>query len=230
MTQHLALLTADRDLADAIPEEDLELAERLVVSEAFAVAAGPWRPDAHAGRGLLLLDGVVTREVRLADRRCTHLHGHGDVLRATPPDEGLLPAVVSWVVTQPAIVAVLDERFDLACRRWPALAATIQARLLAQADRLAVHAAIAQLPKVELRLLAVLWHLAERWGHITPEGVTIPLRLTHEALGRLVGARRPTVTLALAELAESGAVTRSSEGWLLQESSRAVLAPAPAAG
>ena len=54
--------------------------------------------------------------------------------------------------------------------------------------------------------------LAERWGHITPSGVALPLSLTHEALGRLIGARRPTVSLAVKALATAGRVTRDAEG------------------
>jgi hypothetical protein len=45
--------------------------------------------------------------------------------------------------------------------------------------------------------------------------VTLPLNITHDAIGSLVGARRPTVTLALRELAEQGAVLRQDRGWLL---------------
>jgi hypothetical protein len=50
----------------------------------------------------------------------------------------------------------------------------------------------------------------------------LPLALTHETLGGLVGARRPTVTLALRELTERGALVHQSPGWLLLE---APLAP-----
>ena len=46
--------------------------------------------------------------------------------------------------------------------------------------------------------------LADRWGRVTPDGIVVDLALTHELIGHLVGGRRPTVTLALAELAESG--------------------------
>jgi CRP/FNR family transcriptional regulator, cyclic AMP receptor protein len=72
---------------------------------------------------------------------------------------------------------------------------------------------------VEDRLHAMLWLLAERWGRVTPEGVTLPLRLTHELLGQLVGAKRPTVSLAMKELEARGAVRRRLDGaWLLDPS------------
>ena len=45
----------------------------------------------------------------------------------------------------------------------------------------------------------------------------IPLALTHRILGQLVGARRPTVSTALAELAERGELSRRADGaWLLR--------------
>jgi hypothetical protein len=45
----------------------------------------------------------------------------------------------------------------------------------------------------------------------------VPLNLTHESLGRLIGGRRPTVSLALKELASGGTLTRRPAGsWLVQ--------------
>ena len=45
----------------------------------------------------------------------------------------------------------------------------------------------------------------------------IPLALTHRILGQLVGARRPTVSTALSELAERNELVRRPDGsWLLR--------------
>jgi hypothetical protein len=53
---------------------------------------------------------------------------------------------------------------------------------------------------------------------VTSTGVVISLGLTHEALGRLIGAQRPTVTLALRSLGERGAVERRKDrSWLVIE-------------
>ena len=52
---------------------------------------------------------------------------------------------------------------------------------------------------------------------MTPDGVVVPLQLTHEALGQLVGARRPTVTLALKMLCDRGAIERPDRSWLVKE-------------
>jgi hypothetical protein len=77
---------------------------------------------------------------------------------------------------------------------------------------------------VELRVLALLWHLAERWGRVGREGVVLPVKLTHETLGRFVGARRPSVTLAMGQLADDGLITRRDDGaWVLPPRSQDVL-------
>jgi CRP-like cAMP-binding protein len=226
MTEYAHLLTADPDLAEGIPSDELDHARRVLIADAVRLDAGPWEPQTQRADGfaLLVLRGGLTREVHLAGRRSAELVGPGDVVRAGRTDESLLPHDVTWTVTQPSIVAILDERFRQAARRWPSLAAALDERLLAQADRLAVHVAIAQLGRVDLRILALFWHLADRWGRVNGQGIVLPLKLTHDALGRLVGAQRPTVTLALADLGRDGNVTRSTTGgWLLRHDSRALL-------
>jgi len=226
MTEYAHLLTVDPDLGEGIPLDELEQARRLLVASVLRLPAGPWRPQAVGSDGfaLVLLRGALTREVHLAGRRSAQLVGPGDVIRPVQAADSMLVHDVTWTVTQPTMVAVLDQRFRLASRRWPSLAAALDERLLAQVDRLAVHVAVAQLGRVDLRILALFWHLADRWGRMTSHGIVLPLKLTHDAIGRLVGAQRPTVTLALRDLDRAGNVTRSTTGgWLLHPDSRAVL-------
>jgi CRP-like cAMP-binding protein len=65
-------------------------------------------------------------------------------------------------------------------------------------------------------VLGALGQLADYWASVPPVGVTLPLRLTHELLALLVGSRRPSVTSALAALAEQGQIARRSDrSWLL---------------
>ncbi|MFL5795732.1 MAG: helix-turn-helix domain-containing protein, partial [Actinomycetota bacterium] len=76
--------------------------------------------------------------------------------------------------------------------------------------------AIAYHQRVDDRLLLMLWHLAERWGRVHPDGVVVPLPLNHQRLADLVGAHRPSVTTAMGELTRSGAVSRRDDGdWVL---------------
>lgn len=67
------------------------------------------------------------------------------------------------------ILVVLGESFIGAAARWPSLLATVQRRLEAQRESLAIQGLIAHLPRAEHRLLLMLWHLAERWGYVTPK-------------------------------------------------------------
>jgi CRP/FNR family transcriptional regulator, cyclic AMP receptor protein len=228
---HLALLAADPSFAAAIPAADLPLAARVLCLPRLHLPAGAWLPPERGSWpaptcGLLLLDGVVARHVALGDRVATQLLGPGDVLDPWPRGSELLPYGVHWSIHEPATAAVLDGRFATAARRWPSLSTTVHERLGAIAERLGTHLAICQLPRVEDRVLALLWHLAERFGRVTPGGVVLALRLTHRLVGELAGAQRPTVSLAFAALLEAGRVMRRADGALLLDAaSRAGLAP-----
>jgi CRP/FNR family transcriptional regulator, cyclic AMP receptor protein len=218
-----SLLDLDPDLGEPLAPELWRDARRRLLVRVRRLARGPWPADAvmeddAAALGVLLVDGVVLREVLAADVVATELLGPGDVVRpwhvdATP---ALLEAQVRWHVVAPARVALLDGRLALQLGRFPAITALVVDRVNARAERLAVERAIAHLNRVDERLLALFWHLAERWGRMTPEGVLLPLTLPHRLLAQLVGARRPTVSTALGQLAADGRVVRRGDGaWLL---------------
>ena len=131
----------------------------------------------------------------------------------------LLPVDVLWSVLSPSSFAVLDRRFAGELARWPEVTAALFERLAERSLRLGTTQAISQLTRVDRRLKALLWHLAERWGRVSGDGVIVPLALTHRLLGQLVGARRPTVSTALGELAERGELVRRVDGsWVLRGS------------
>ncbi|MGH2885431.1 MAG: helix-turn-helix domain-containing protein, partial [Solirubrobacteraceae bacterium] len=53
-------------------------------------------------------------------------------------------------------------------------------------------------------------------GTVTPDGVRLNVRLTHEVLAAVIGARRPSVTTALRRLADEGRVRSLPRSrWLL---------------
>lgn len=128
----------------------------------------------------------------------------GDVL--VRPLEGLVgagPHVRCFAGDDSRLHLVPRERME----RWmhdPQLAVNLFRVLAGQiADReLAI--AIALEPRVERRLLLKLRQLADRWGRVTPDGVRLDLRLTHQELANMVGAARESVTIALGRLAEAG--------------------------
>lgn len=80
-------------------------------------------------------------------------------------------------------------------------------------------------PVYARRLLALLWSIAEWQGVVRPDGVWVPMALTHETLAQMVGARRPTVSLGLRALAEQGMVRAESDGWLIAAGSLQLLSP-----
>lgn len=207
------------------PERRAEARERAI-APVVEVAVGTRTAGELAGGtrpayGVLVLDGLANRTLALDGVVSAQLVGPGDLLRV---DDGgsdrLVATAARWTVLEPLTVALLDERFLLTVQRWPELVAALFARVAAQEERREVHRALAQLPRVEDRVQALMWLLAERWGRMTPHGVVLRLRLTHELIGRLVGAKRPTVSLALKALEERGVVRRRDDGgWLLEHAS-----------
>lgn len=214
------VLEADPDLAAPLPPDQVPIATRRVSAQAVALEAGPWEPSRAKGTclGLLVLDGLISRTVRIAERSSTELLGSGDLLRPWQgqAEGGLVPAGVEWRVLERTRVAVLDERFIASAAPWPAITAELFGRAVQRSRWQSVFATISHMTRVEARLLYAFWHFADRWGRVTPHGVVIRLPLTHEAIGTLIGARRPTVTTALSALAERGVLTPVLRGeWLL---------------
>jgi CRP/FNR family transcriptional regulator, cyclic AMP receptor protein len=227
---HISLLDADGGFAAGIPSDDLGLARRVLVLPRLDVDTGAWTPPVepdHGGALALLVDGLVGRHVGVGDRVATQLLGPGDVFDPwTRPRDELLPRAVRWSAFAPATVVLLDGRFTTSAQRWPALSRTALARLAALGDRLAVHMAICQLPRVEQRVVALLWHLAERFGRVAGDGVVIDVKLTHRLIGELVGAQRPTISLAITSLLEERLLRRRADGTLVLDlESRNALAP-----
>lgn len=221
------LLDVVPDLRRAVPAEQRMLARRaLVVPVEEAPSGGLDDVLAQVGdhpRLAVVLEGVVLRNTFLGSRVVTELLGEGDVIDARDDLEPSMVATSSeYVVHRPATIAFLDERFRAAARRWPEMHEVIHQQLERQRRRASTHLAILQLPRVDSRIEAMFRLLADRWGRVTPAGVVVDLALTHELIGHLVGGRRPTVTLALADLAEAGVLSRRRDGeWLLTQSTAA---------
>jgi CRP/FNR family cyclic AMP-dependent transcriptional regulator len=219
------LLDLDSDLAEALGDEAAARARDRVGVATVRLGEGVWRPEALAPEmrrafGLVVCDGLIVRELDLAGTLTADLLGPGDIVALDHSSEPLLRTGERWHVSNNATVAILDDRVLPALHAWPTLSSRLIARAARQAARAAEQRAISQLPRVELRIRALLWHLAERWGRMGPAGVVLPLELTHGALGHLVGARRPTVTLALSDLARDGGVMRREDGaWILRPDS-----------
>jgi CRP/FNR family cyclic AMP-dependent transcriptional regulator len=218
------LLEADPELARGLdPRRVREVSQRLF-ARTIDVPRGAWSPArALSGGtnpiGLLVLDGLLVREAIVGDHPCAELLGPGDLLRAGDDNEGevLLPRTIEWAAATSARVAIVDQALAVRMAQWPEIFAALMDRAARRAERLVVTQAIAHLTRVDDRLLALLWLLAERWGRVVPGGVLVSLRLPHRTLAGMVGARRPSVTTALGQLMARGAIERRSDGaWILR--------------
>jgi CRP/FNR family transcriptional regulator, cyclic AMP receptor protein len=222
-TATIVLLDADPDLGRLLSAEQVEQARRHLTVRRHVVEPGPWEGERLRGAGaehvgLLVLAGLVIRELVLADNVAAELLGPGDLVRpwqAAGP-ERLVPYEIRWTALERTELAILDRRFAALLLQYPQVNSMLIDRLTERSQRLSLMQSISQLNGVDRRLQTLFWHLAERWGRVTPAGVVVPVVVPHRVLAQLVGARRPTVSSALGQLAERGEVVRAPDGgWLL---------------
>lgn len=225
----VALLRVDARLREAVPVDERPFVQRMLVVPRRELGDGRWAPetllnDSARPFAALVLRGLITQEITLAGRRSADLLGPGDVFRPWRSGDGSVRYQVAWTATDGAAIAVLDERFVAAAHRWPELSAVLYDRLAERLELASARAAIAALPRVEQRVLALFWQLADRWGIVRPHGVDVELSLTHELIGHLVGAQRSTVSLALQALAAMDLLRRDRAGvWTLRHGSHTAL-------
>jgi CRP-like cAMP-binding protein len=217
------LLSADPELGEGLSSDDRERAHQQLVAHVLRVPSGRWDASSavepgSSPLGLLIVDGLLLRDLDFGRRSSTEVLGSGDILRPWDVDSPVseLPLVARWTVLEELTVAVLDQRFLHSAMHFPSVVDALFARAARRHRGLAVRLVVNQLVRLEDRLLLGMWALAERWGRVTPDGVLVPLGLTHSALARIVGARRPSVTSALGELGRDHLLERTEDGWLLR--------------
>jgi CRP-like cAMP-binding protein len=220
------VLDEDPGLASSLDDAERAIATQHLVAAELRVPRGPWVVEHPLGRsradlGFLILDGLLVRETVIGRHTTAEILGAGDLLRPWDQSEDAPDAPVAthnaWRVLQPLRLAVLDARFATLCTRLPSITAELLSRTLRRSALLGLLLALSAMPRLDARLLALLWHLADRWGKVGPDGTHVPLRLTHATLAQLVGAQRPSVTSALRGLEDRGLLSRLPEGggWLL---------------
>ena len=89
-TEQISLLKADPDLGALLAEPRRAEAERRLLVSTHRLAVGPWDVTRLSGAsadhiGLLVLDGVVARELIVADHVSAELLGPGDLVRPWQP-------------------------------------------------------------------------------------------------------------------------------------------------
>jgi len=178
--------------SDLLPADERDRARRETRTRLRRLSPGAWNvaesvePDSHH-RGFLIIDGLISREVEVLGRRCVELLGAADVIRPWSWDEdgSHVKAEVGWIVLEPSRMAVLDHRLITRINPWPQLGLELFSRGMRRAHALAISLAIAHHQRVDDRLRLTLWHLAERWGRVLPEGIALSLPLSHQRLADL---------------------------------------------
>ena len=189
---------------------------RALVAPVIELHGPHWEPaesDPYA-YGLLILDGLIGRRLRVGRAVATELLSCGDIVR--PWEEellwGLSEPVLDWRVFHTTRIAILGADITTLIGRRPQLVVNFSSRLLRRVRSAAYLMAVSHQTRVEDRLMETLWYLADAWGKVTPRGVRIPFRITHEVLSEILGAQRPSVTTAFRSLTDQGLVGREPDG------------------
>src|SRR4051812_2669760 len=224
MVRRARLLELDPDLAEGLDPAREALARDHLVVRLARVEAGRWTPrvnelGASGGVGLLIVEGLAIRRVALGHRAAAELLGSCDIMRPWEDDgeHAAYPFSASFRVLESLELAVLDAAFMRRLLYFPEIVSELMGRVMRRSRRVVGYLVISQLTSVDTRLHVALWHMADRFGRVRPDGVIVPLNLTHETLGLIVGARRPSVTAAMGRLVEQGLVEPAvGAGWLLK--------------
>jgi hypothetical protein len=229
--QRISVLEIEPALCDGLDPHSLPTAARSAAAATWSLSRGqwnsePWMFDRRGSLGLLVIDGLIARQVLLGEMEAVELIGPGDVLRPWAEADHEMADQIreSWIVTRKARLALLDRAFAVSVSAWPEIAANIGDRIAMRVGWMALFSAIQGVRRVDERLLAILWSYADRWGRVTPGGVMLELQLTHRLLAAVIGARRPSVTTALKALEREGSLTRRRDhSWLLHGERPAIL-------
>jgi hypothetical protein len=165
------------------------------------------------------VDGLFAIDTCIAGRRTTELMGDGDLLQPPEPHEDeMVDCETVWRALNPTRLALLDSDFADRMRSWPRVLNALFRRAERRSAELDVLRAISCQPRLEVRLVLLLWHLASRWGRVEPAGLRLELPLTHRLLGQMVAAERPSISHALRRLSQAEIVTGSAGDWHLHGS------------
>ena len=216
----------DPELFYGLPRSAQREAELQAIAPALGLDPGPWDAtlpgveDPRDHVGLLVVEGLMLRTTRLGRHKHAEVIGPGDLIRPWERhEEASQPYETLWTVVEPVRIAVLDPAFLTWACRWPPIMAAIVGRATRRSQSLALQLAITDTRRIDERLMLLFWHFADRWGQVRPDGVLVPLRVTHDVLAELAGAQRPTVTTALQRLIGSGRIKRlPDKTWVLTPS------------
>jgi DNA-binding transcriptional ArsR family regulator len=212
----------DRQLGERRLVSGTEICQPLV-ARAVQIPRGRFDPtalveDPAQWLGLLVLDGFLAVGLDAGRAQISWLIGSDDLIRPWDMREISLAQQSSWRALRATRLALLDADFNRRVGSIPEITRALVGRATQTSHWLLTKSLIVSAPTIEERLLLLFAVLGERWGKVTPEGVSLELPLTHNLLARICGARRPTVTTALRSLGQEGLVESRRRGaWLLHE-------------
>jgi CRP/FNR family transcriptional regulator, cyclic AMP receptor protein len=225
-----SLLELDPGLGTGLSEERRAAARARLAVRTVKLGPGGWsnKLSAHELFGVLVVDGALTHRVVAGPGRSLEVLAPGDLARPWQEDFGALGE--TWFSSLgESRLAVLDRRFAASLARWPPVFDALLERSLRRVRFLAEQAALDSRVGMERRVISTLWHLAERSGVETGDGILVPLPLTHQMLAELMGAQRPSVSAAISRLTTLGTIRRTGDrGWLLDPRSGNGLPRGPA--
>lgn len=218
----IGLLRALPNLGDGLDPAAAEWLARRLIVPTVTLEPGPWDWRAHPrpAFGVLVLDGLIAHRVQLGGVAGTDLVGRGHLLApwSSEPKVSQLVDEQEVRALAPTRLAILDREFAAAVARVPALAAAALAVTIDYAAMFACFTAIRAQRHMEERMITLLWHMAERWGRMTPGGVRLELPgLTQSVLAEAAAASRQSVSKALTALKQLGLIAEESRStWLLR--------------
>ena len=181
----MPLLKADPDLGGLLAESRRAEAERELLVRTHRLGVGPWdvsrlggrerRPHRPAGprrRARARADRGRPRQRRAA-RPGRPASGRGSRPSQTEPAAGRRRVDAC---SRPSRWRCSTAASRPSVARYPEITAALFDRLGERSLRLATTQAISQLTRVDRRLKALFWHLAERWGRVGGDGVDGPAR------------------------------------------------------
>jgi CRP-like cAMP-binding protein len=219
-----SLLDLDDDLAQECDPAIRATARAMATVRVAEAEPGPcdlepWFADVAPGPGLLVLDGLVAVNTSVGDRAACELVGGGDLLQHVEPrTDELVAQTETCQALSPATFALLDGAFADRVGAVPQVGMALLRRAARRASEAETLRAIASHPRLEVRLVLLLWHLASRWGRVVPGGIRLTMPLTHRLLGQLVAAERPSISHAMHRLAQTELVVGTAGDLLLHGS------------
>ncbi|HYZ30400.1 MAG TPA: helix-turn-helix domain-containing protein [Thermoleophilaceae bacterium] len=221
----IALLDVDPDLAGGRSGSDLAAIRDRLTTPVYRLTPGPMPepPRRQSHLGFLVLKGLLLYEVAACGRATAELLGTGDLVRPWKHDvSGTLRSEAKWIVLDQVLLADLGTATSSRLADAADIYEALVARCVDRAEAVAIQRSITAHVRVDVRVLAYLWHLADRFGVVVPGAVKLDIPLTHAVLARLIGARRPTVTTALQRLIQLGYLRREGRAFVLVGNAGAV--------